>query len=636
MDGPAELLAILQENSGRVLSAGDLARRLGVTTRTVRNYVKANNQVTPGLIMSSHAGYQISSAGRGDTSALERERAPRTPAERLIHVTRTLITSDEAIDFYGLAESLYVSDSTLEADLVKVRATLEQFGLKMLRNRHLLSISGPEAARRRLMRRILIDAAASGRPFVTADELADQLGEPAIRDLKHRLLVLLEEEGFNLNDASADDLVAHIAIMVDRIRSGHPVEGLEGEPDPSVARTVERITRLVREIFATELTQQELRYVSLLLVQKATPIDVPIAERPEMAVFFQDNYVQMVHEIVQEVNDNYLIDLGTERFIAFLGLHVRNLVQRASNNEVVKMRSAQSVKGTHPLIYELAVFIARQIEQRAGVSVAEEEIGLISFHVAAQLLKMYEREQRVSVSLVVPRYYDVHLALQQSVDQAIAGLGAVDEVITSIDHDWSQSQADLIVATAPLSGQPYATVLPIPALPGDEDLERVRAAAKRLADQQRRSRVTATLSRLFDPNLFFHVQGGTSRDEVLAMLAAALEHEGLVAPGYLELVQVRERLSPTSFPSGAAIPHAMEMRALRSGLAVCIGQESFDWDGSPVDLVVMFAFSPESRGSFGKIFDHFIHALVNRANVEKLVRDGASYEGFMQSLLELM
>lgn len=634
-----DIIPILDQDPERRVPAAEIARHLGVSTRTVRNYVTATNRhYGRRVVTSSRAGYRL------DTEALERAVVMRNasphpaegPNERLIHMLRELIATGTPLDVFDLAESFHVSESTVESDLTRARVLVTQFGLSIVRSGHRVHLEGDEVAQRRLMRRLLIEAAVSRRQFIDVEELARQLGEPALLDFKRRMLAVLTSADLIVNDRTADELVAHIAIMVGRVRTGHAISWLSGAQDHDVLKPISQaLGGLVDEVFHIELSDQELAYLALLLLDKAVPARPEDPARPELEVFLDAQYVELVTDIVHKLNENYLIDLSDERFTAFLALHIRHLVDRASHHEVAQVPAGQSVKNTHPLVHELAVFIAQQIERGTGIKVAEDEIGFIAFHVGGRLQSMHEHDDQVDVTVVVPRYYDTHLPFSEAVGRAVAGTGRVERVVTNLEEVTPELDTDLIVTTVPLHDVPDVPVIRTGLLLSQEDLGRIGTMAQRIAAGQKRFKAAAWLTTVMDPHLFIRIPGGGSREAVLSTMTEALAGQGAVGPDFLAQVMERERLSTTALPSGAAIPHTIEMTAIRSAIAVCLAHEPVDWAGTPVRLVAMLCLSEASRDAFGDVFDAFIRTLVNDEKTARLAA-ATSYDDFIQTMLAIL
>src|SRR5699024_906572 len=181
--------------------------------------------------------------------------------------------------------------------------------------------------------------------------------------------------------------------------------------------------------------------------------------------------------IVTAVGENYLVDLDNERFIGFLSLHAKNLVRRTRRGQAAQIPAGQSLKDTHPLIYEIGIFIARRLALALGVEIRADEISLISFRVGARFQRVYVREQPVRIAMPSPTYPDLRGSARAMLQTAIAGFGEIDLVaVDEAELATGPTAPDLIVATVPLRGltQPIDTpVLQLGALPGPDDLERV-------------------------------------------------------------------------------------------------------------------------------------------------------------------
>jgi lichenan operon transcriptional antiterminator len=149
------LLDYLSQTEGRV-TAAELAEKLGVTTRSVRSYVTAAKAAAHPLpiISSSTNGYRLNREAYASFSSGTRPREQNTPRDRVHHLVRRLTEAPDGLDIHDLAESLYVSESTLESDLRKVKALGEDAGLVLRRRGSVVTLAGEEAEHRRLLSKL--------------------------------------------------------------------------------------------------------------------------------------------------------------------------------------------------------------------------------------------------------------------------------------------------------------------------------------------------------------------------------------------------------------------------------------------------------------------------------------------------
>ncbi len=637
------VLDSLAETGVEPLGAGELSRRLGVSTRSVRSYVaRLNDEHGDEVVTSSRRGYCLDRTRLAAASPAGASRSQRvlSPGERLGSLLRSVLMADDGADVFDLAEELRVSDSTLEADLSKGRALLSVHHLRLERSGSTVRITGAEQAKRRLVRQIMTEAARSRTQFVSVRELAEESAEPSLLTFRDGLTRILSELGLLATENNQHTILAHVAVMVGRVRQGHEFEPPESTVDGDALRrtAARRIAALIESLFALRLPAGEEDYLVGLLDENTTPEDLSLVVARRLSAEDDVDFVEVVRRIVAAVGENYLVDLDNERFIGFLSLHAKNLVRRSRRGQAAQIPAGQSLKDTHPLIYEIGIFIARRLELALGVEIRADEISLISFHVGAHFQSVYVREQQVRIALLSPTYPDLRDSARAMLQTAIAGFGEIEVVaVDETELAAGPSAPDLIVATVPLTGlgSVEAPVLQLGALPGPDDLERVRSTVLEIAQDKRRARVGASLVNLIEPHLFLDLHA-TSREDTIAQMCRALTSCGAAAGDFHRGVIEREEMSSTALGSGVAIPHSMEIDALTSSIAVYVPDEPIDWGEDRVSLVAMMAFSKDTREHFGELFESLIRVLSKRPNVERLAAHGGSYEEFIATLLEII
>ncbi|MES1169120.1 MAG: HTH domain-containing protein, partial [Leifsonia sp.] len=164
------MLDILARRAAWV-TAADLASELGVTTRSIRSYTAALKE----LVESGANGYRLdreaydrwladadAGAGAGGGAGVGPGDAADSPQERLVFLVRRLLDEPDGIDVYETAESLFVSDSTIESDLTRMRGLLADTELTLARRGPVVQLAGPEIARRKLLSKLFRDEMRQG------------------------------------------------------------------------------------------------------------------------------------------------------------------------------------------------------------------------------------------------------------------------------------------------------------------------------------------------------------------------------------------------------------------------------------------------------------------------------------------
>ena len=116
-----KLIQLLLEAQPR--TSANLAERLDVSVRSVKNYVREINEEFPNTIQSSYEGYRIDSKVGVMILADNTNHIPQTSDERVSYIINKLINhnSHVTLDTYDLCDELFVSMSTLKNELTKVK-----------------------------------------------------------------------------------------------------------------------------------------------------------------------------------------------------------------------------------------------------------------------------------------------------------------------------------------------------------------------------------------------------------------------------------------------------------------------------------------------------------------------------------
>ncbi|WP_158684767.1 BglG family transcription antiterminator, partial [Cronobacter sakazakii] len=122
------------------LPQDELARRLNVTTRTVRADISALNELLRQhgvqLVLNRGSGYQLNVDDPGRYQALQASRPkvlriPRTAPERVSYLAVRFLTAAFALKLEDLADEWFVSRATLQSDMTEVRELFTRYNLTL-------------------------------------------------------------------------------------------------------------------------------------------------------------------------------------------------------------------------------------------------------------------------------------------------------------------------------------------------------------------------------------------------------------------------------------------------------------------------------------------------------------------------
>ena len=627
------LLDYLSQSDTRV-TAAELAEHLGVTTRSVRSYVTAAKAAAHPLsiISSSTTGYRLNRDAYATFASGGVQRDGDTPRDRVHHLVRRLTDAPGGLDIHALAESLYVSESTIESDLRKVKSLGEDAGLTLSRTGSVVSLTGTEAEYRRVLSKIFRTESAQG--FLELENVQKEFVSEDLGAFKTRLIEMLQSQGYFVNEYGVNSVLLHVAIAVDRVIR---------RPVPKIADAAARVdtpitaalSDLTREHFDVELDDTDVQYLAKLLT---TRVITPGQNEPVQSVV--DNYVvpehlETVRRIVGQVGEEYLLDLDDEAFMVRFALHVGNLIARAEDNSYSRNPLVKSIKTSYPMIYDVAVFIASQIQREKSITINDDEISYIAMHIGSHLERQSRHEERLTVAIVSPGYYDMHDILRAHIERALGDELAVEVVVTRTDVTWSDFSTDLVLATIAAKGASDNVVVIQPFLT-EADVENIRRAITRVRRHRRRIRIKDDLLRYFDEALFLRNVQAADEASMIRLLGDLMLEQGVIDEAYIAGAIEREALSSTAFTESIAVPHAMSMSASRTSIAIAVNETAMPWGENRVNVIALIAFSSSGRASFQTVFDQFVEVFADRAEVLELIRRSTGFTEFIEELVRVI
>ncbi|TXK19187.1 transcription antiterminator [Homoserinibacter sp. GY 40078] len=630
VDRHEQLVDVLAQHDGW-LTAADLGARLGVTDRSIRGYVAALNSGSDApVIESGPSGYRLD---RGEWARrLRDDRGARaeTPTERATAVLRALLDAppeSEGVDLYELAERLHVSDSTLETDLARARSRAGAAGLTIVRTRERVQLEGPETARRRLIGALFRDEATRGMREV--DRIESWFAAGDLTAFKTALIARLVADGYEINDYGLSTVLLHLAIAVDRSQTQSALPARGGETEEGVFAAI--IDELVADHFDVKLPPGDLDYLGFLLGTRVAVAPLDAGPPP-----IDDEQLAEVRAIVEKAAREYLIDLdGDGDFLLRLAMHIRQLVRRAQEGSFSRNPLTRSIKSGYPMIYELAVYIARELQISTGIDVPEDEIAFLAMHLGARLEERRQTEQAVTATIVAPAYHRLHLELLHRVESAVGHDLRIEQLDTRSDVDWDALPGDLIISVID-PPTPSDRIIVVHPFLGEADVKVIQAAISRTRRGRRRARLAERLGGYFDERLFFRELYAPDAEAMIRILGEKMIEAGIVDDTYVTGAIERERLSSTAFTDGLAMPHAMAMTAERTAIALVLNTTSMQWGGSRVEVVAFIAFSESGRASFQEVFDQLVEVFSDRENVRTLVARATDVPTLVAELTRLI
>lgn len=628
-----KLLSILKESKGWI-KGKDLAAALGVTPRTIRNDMDALKTLLPdgALESSNQYGYRVHPELLGSDPAPNSSNVPHTPQERRNFILKLLV-SEKSVNVSTLPSLLYVSPYTIDADLRAIRSGLEESGnLLLVSKGNRCRLDGSEVDKRHLYKELLSQEVEEN--FMNLDHINDLYPEFDLIEIINVLEDCLNRYDCSLRQTSLPMLYMHVGIALQRLLHFHPVSQSEPLPDLS-----EQKEYLAAQLFYQKMSRRyhlqvpgaEVEQLAFLLMGRSYQAylddDVVIGHQRYKLSF-------LITQIFEEIRKDLNVDLEPDQeLMAGLEMHIRNLVRRVNEHVMTSNVYLEEIRWKFPLIFDMGVSAAHSLYKETGMLLDSHEIGFLALHFGtAYTLK--QKDSRYQAVALFPHDYPMGKLVIDKIRRQFSERMEITACLNAFEEKKIRYlKPDLILSTLPVSHHLPIPTVSVSVFYSAEDESAIFQSLNALDRQKGRKLFISRIQQLIRPEFFYTDLEADTPEQAIESICHDLHEAGFVPKEYLDSVLEREGFAPTSFNSGFALPHALNVDAIHSNITFAFLKKPVQWGSFSVDLIVMLSIREEDRDLISVLFDWWIQTVSDVARYESLKRC-RNYSQFMQAILE--
>ena len=627
-----QLIKILQ-NSDTPITSSTLANTLNVSPRSVKSYINEINETLPGTISSSRKGYLIDKEKAQELLEESKSIIPQTKDERVNYIINALIKRG-LVNTYDFCDELFVSYSTLKNDLASVRRILSDANLDLVNSADVLIINGLEKNKRKLLSSLLYSE--SHNNFVNYQKMSESFAGIDVVFIKDTILNSFEEYHYFINDYSLENLVLHATITIDRIRNGH-----DATIEPKAASIIRShefdlarsIVSKLEEHFNIRFSEVEIMEFAMLILSRASNLDYEMVTVDNVRQYVGEEIYSLTEQLIKDFSTFFYIDLYQPEFFVRFALHIKNLLIRADSGYFSKNPLTDSIKQNCPLIYDEAVVSARVIKERTGISLNDDEIAYIAFHLGGAVELQNTISNKLTAYIFCPGYYNLNTRLSDEISKRFSETMIIAGILTQ-EEELSKANCDLIISTMRPSVSLNVPVVLVSPFLKEPDFKNIFEVIEKIRSNKKKKEFREHLSYLIKDELFHVVDISLTKEEAIHRMAEEFRTLGYVGADFETEVLERDSISSTAFGT-FAIPHAMKMHEIRTGINILIARDPIDWDEKEVELVMMLCFNINERYLFNELFEPISMILVDPDNLAKVLKTKNADE-FIDTLAELL
>lgn len=624
------MIVTIMNNQKDWIVGKDLAKLLNVSDRTIRNDIAAINEFYADTMIESNIrkGYRIQGEKVKRFIEETKKEIPETGEERRWLILKTLVEHTQ-VNIYQLADQMCISEFSLENDMNKIRKLLDNYqGLKVIRQSNMLQLSGGEREKRHLYEE-LISYKISGNLW-NLNKVAENFMRFDLLKVKELLKDIFEEFHYQMNEVRIPTLLIHVGVILERNFACHFLKEDE-EQQGKYGREEYEISRHFFEKIGARLSLQ---------VREAEICDFAIyLEHGKRKGYCEEEQLQglasdLVQHIIVEIREHFDIDFSEDcEFRLGLEVHTVSLLKRHYANVEIDHTCLEEVKRKYPLIFEMGVWVCKIMEEHLNIIISENEISFIALHLGSA----YERanlRRKYRCLLICPHNQTVKdLCIQKIVNRFQDRMEIVGCMSYFEESLIREKNLDLILTTQPVAHALDIETTEISMFFAHTDEAAVFQTLNRLDQIRYRNNFQFFILNLIREEFFTANMAVEEPEKIISDMCDKLYARGYVKENFKEGVLKRERLSPTSFFHGFAIPHNMShQETIHSAISTAILKQPVQWGSYEVRFVLLLAITEENR-NFLKIFFDWLDDIVS--NPEKFARllEVQDYQSFVNTLL---
>lgn len=594
-DNYAKLLLELEKRTNGI-SGNQLADSLGVSTRSIRNYVKdLNNNYLQGarIEASPEHGYVIKGqiTSITETGQLEFE-------QRAFFILRYLMMRTDITTYENLAEKLHYSSQTIRSDIYRIQELIAE----EQRNVRLQAIifkgvmlEGDELAIRSLLDSFFNPNTTS---FEQLEREYDFYFQEWIDPLEiHSLIVCLRQQFVKRNLKSTPALVKPIAnyIIIANYRDdlGQRLnQVLPGTQQLSVdtmdyaSILLERGFQIIGDTIPDKV--ETWCFAWLLVSQQLLTDENAIGGSSESDSRLLNTIKKALLDLSNTYNQPFLQDTKLQTDLL---LHISRDIYPLEYQFYIENSYLHHIKTDYIMAYQYAVDFAHSLIEMMNLKVPDNEIGYYALHFAAFLERNQQRT--IDVAVIYARRPVTGQMLAQRIEEQFSNVQVV--AIVDTKHIKDIPQVALLIASNESNIKSKYPIIYVNDWLDKQDNKKLQLQINQIILQQ-----------VLNGSLLIHGKF-KNKNELIKTVLKKMGNDSL----YSAIIQ-RERLSSTETGNFAAIPHPMRIPDVsKFSLGIVILDEPMKWSKELVRLVIVVIPTHDQLSRYELVFKELQRVVTN-------------------------
>ncbi|MEO1770497.1 BglG family transcription antiterminator [Candidatus Enterococcus ferrettii] len=598
------LIVMLQEEHN-YLKGKEIAKRLGISDRSVRNYVKDLNEnylIDSKILTNKNKGYILTGAVE-DIKISEHFEFE----ERMFFIVKFLLDAQDWITYEEIAESLYFSNQTIRLDVIKIQKMIEE----QYQNLKIESVifkgvrlTGSEIEKRLLLESLSKITTLNKNKFIESlsyhfkDWLEKESVEESVQFFQKKLSNLYIPN----NPETTISIMSYLIISLRRIGQRHYCDyGFDTADLIKIESTKEfEVAKSIMYDYGNQariiIPDVEIIYFSFYLISQRLMFSVSADDSLNVPEELKEGVMKALQLLDQMYHSNSSED---EQLFSGLTMHLARDMYPLLFNFYIENSFITTIKKEYIQGYYMAVSFAKGLKKTLHLHLPENEIGYIAIHFASFIER--SKTKNAKIAILTSRHQSVGYLLKKELERRYTNALISTPMCDNANfNEESLSDYDLIISIGPI-GLEQQNIVVVNGIPTEEDYRVIDNIMKKI------SNVFVAKTDYFTRKKY------SNKEKLLKGLLL-----GIGASEMLESILDREEFSTTDISDGIAIPHPLLTSSLETTkIAVAIQEKPLDWGSQFVDLIIMIVPGKNDQKMTSQIMEEIYQIIKDPELLEK-------------------
>lgn len=502
-----------------------------------------------------------------------------------------------------------VSEATISGDLEAIEEWLNRYGLFVNRKPGSgISVEGSEDNYRKAIRAFInenmdtqavreayqdVNGNAASYENLKKSSIGQLLNDDIVRRVMDCITGMNNARVLTLTESSYTGLIIHISIAINRILKNEVIESdkswQEENGKDEDYQLAEAIVAELEEEFEVEIPKVEIGYICLHIKgAKHEKIQWDDKKIPEME---NGQMQQLLNAMVDAFDQEkaYLLKQDDE-FIQGLLAHMQPTLIRLMHGMQIQNPVLDDIRKNYPDIYARCEKVAKVLEETAQKPVPAEEIGYLTVHFGAALVRLEERKEKirkVQVGVVCSSGIGISRLMSSKLEKIFRDRVVITTYGKNDITPFVASRVDFFITSITLE-QAQIPVLEVNPLLNEEDIQRIQHMVykyERMPGKQEEADeftvqleeinlVAAQINTVIKYMDFFKVDNQITFEELLIAIGERMSPYSDRREMIREDILRRERISTQVFAEfGFALLHTRTKGVIRPSFSVCMTRD---------------------------------------------------------------